>query len=371
VIEYLDQNAEAIILIVVVVLTIISAIVFIGAIYSRWMLRLAESKSKKIRQQLSPLVIQYLSGDIEFDDLKKHLSTKTDYQILLKISNELDKDLEGEEEKKLKRLLNLKPIREFFTSRFESGDPLDAARACIYFAKKDKIRDSLIPKLVNNSSSEYPLLAYSAALAVITHGDANQKEEAIKNLLKNRELSNQALNDIFNEYQLRSSDNRKTEAELLMSLIKSKEYFPDRTALMIRTLGELNFYQSASFLLKEYLAHEEENYNPLIATALIDILSKFGMEEILKRLHLEFISSKYRDVRESVAKALGVFTKKESVPLLKWLLVDPDFYVRFFAARSLSYYPDIDLKDMQVYGMSESDWEELVGEIESSNIEGY
>ena len=369
-VEYLDQNAEEIILIVVVLLAFVSALVFLGAIYSRWLLKLSQKESEKIREELSPLVIRYISGDIKYEELKNQLYNLADYKILLKISNELEKDLEGEERKKLKRLLNLKPIREFFTERFETGDALDAARACIYFAKRDKIKSSIIPKLVEKSNSDYPMLAYSAALAVITHGNIEQKELVIKNLLKNPGLSNQAMNDIFNEYQLRSSRDRNAEANLLMKLIESKNYQPVRVGLMVRTLGELNFYQSASFLLNQY-KQLDTGSNPMITTALIDVLSRFGMEEILDKIHDQFITSEYREVRESAAKAMGVFTKEESVQCLKNLLFDKDFYVRFYAAKSLSNYPDIELENLKVHGMSESDWSELVGEIKNSKLESF
>lgn len=362
-IDYLNTHAEAIILIVVILLAAISLIVFIGAVYSRLMMKLAEKKRRDVREKLSPLVIRYISGDLDFDELTAYLHTETDYIILLKISNELDKDLEGEEEEKLKRLLNLKPIRDFFISEFDSRDPLDVSRACIYFAKQSNIKDTTLKKLVLNSGSHFPMLAYSSAMAVIVHGSQKEKEIVIRNLLKNEGLSNQALNDVFAEYQLRSSEDRKAESELLMNLISENRYKPERTALMIRTLGELSFYESADFLLQQFHNLPEKGYHSAITSALIDVLTMFGMEEILNRLHLDFVNSKFREVRESVAKALGFFAKRESIPYLKWMLNDPDFYVRFYAAKSLHTYEEIDLTSLNVFNMSEDDWNELVGEI--------
>lgn len=370
-IDYLNTHAEAIILVVVFILAAVSIIVFVGAIFSRWMLKLAEEKRRSVRERLSPLVIQYISGDLDFEQFTSELHTDTDYIILLKIANELDKDLEGEEEVRLKRLLNLKPIREFFISEFDSRKPLDAARACIYFAKQSNIKDSTLKKLISNSGSKYPMLAYSSAMAVIVHGNHKDKETVIRNLLQNDGLSNQALNDVFAEYQLRSSEDRKAESELLMKLISENIYKPERTALMIRTLGELSFYDSADFLVEQFQKLPEKGYHPAIASALIDVLTMFGMEEIIDRLHLDFVNSKFMEVRESVAKALGFFVKKESVPYLKWLLNDPDFYVRFYAAKSLHAYENIDLSTLNVFNISEEDWNELVGEIHASKSLSY
>lgn len=370
-IDFLNSHAEAIVLIVVVILAAVSVIVFIGAIFSRWMLKLADQKRQDVRERLSPLVIQYVSNDLDYEGLKAELHTNTDYIILLKIANELDKHLEGEEEERLKRLLNLKPIRDFFISEFDSRDPLDVSRACIYFAKQNQVKDTILKKLVANTESEFPMLAYSAGMAVITHGDDKQKEKTIRNLLYNESLSNQALNDVFAEYQLRSSEERRNEGELLMKLISEREYPAERIALMIRTLGELSFYESAEFLLQEYHNLPAEGYDAFVSSALIDVLTQFGMEEIIDRLHVDFAASKFSEVRDSTAKALGFFQKDESIPVLKWLLVDKDFYVRFYAAKALHQYEQIDIRSLKVHTMDESDWNELIGELQASERSHY
>lgn len=370
-IDYLNTHAEDIVLIVVFILALCSLIVFAGAIISRWMLQLSENRKKKIREELSELVIRYALGDITFEMLKSNLSTKADYSILLQISNELDKTLEGDEEIRLKRIMNIPQIRNYFIGRFESNNPLEQAKACLYFSRKNSMKTRFLPKIQKFTASEHPMLAYAACLAIINHGNLDQKKESIRNLLLNKGLSNQALNDVFAEFQLNSNDVREAESELLMKLIDEREYSDDRTALMIRTLGELGFFESAGFLLEEFLEISNKDYSPAVIVAFIDVLSSFGMEEILEKLYTDFISSEFSEVRESIAKALGAFTKKESIPFLKWLLVDPDFYVRFHAAKSLTNYPDIDLRKLSVPSIEKDEYSELIGEVESLRDGGY
>ncbi|PKD43509.1 HEAT repeat domain-containing protein [Rhodohalobacter barkolensis] len=370
-IDFLNTHAERIVLLVVIVLAIFSLMVFIGAIYSRWRLNLREKREKQIRDKLSNLVIRYVSGDLKFEELKSKLSTETDYSILMQLTNELDKALEGEEEKRLKRLLNLPPIRSFFVDRFETNDPLEQAKACLYFSRQSKIKKSILPKLLAHTSSKYPMLAYSACMAVVIHGSADQIEKAIHNLLINEGISDQALNDIFKEFQAQSSEDSKVESQLLMDFIDDKSYSDKRTSLLIRTLGELHFYESAGLLLKEFLNLDESHYSPEIACALIDVLSGFGMDEILEDLHTVYSVSENREVRESAARALGAFTDPVSKPILKWMMLDPDFYVRFYAAKSLSNYPDIQLGELNLPGSDSEDYRELLGEIESSKELGY
>jgi hypothetical protein len=370
-IDYLNTHAEQIVLIVVIFLALFSLLVFVGAICSRWLLNSSEKRKARIRSDLSNLVIQYISNDISFEDIKLELTTKTDYAILLQISNELDRSLEGEEAERLKRLMNLQPIRSYFEDRFESKNPLERAKACLYFSKKTNIKQTLIPAIVKQTGEEHPMLAYAACMVIINHGSAEQKKSAIENLLQNDGLSNQALNDIFAEFQQKSADDDTGGAGLLMDLIKKGRFTDHRTALMIRTLGELGYFQSADFLLEKFFELLKTGYDPEVTVALIDILVKFGMAEIIDRLHEQFVHSKHSEVREAVAKGLGIFCKKESIPFLKELLIDQDFYVRFHAATSLSNFPEIDLRKLKTPAMDEKEYNELLGEIEASKEGGY
>lgn len=364
--DYLNTHAESITATVVVFLTIFSILVFAGAVYSRWLLNRKEKKQVLIREKLSELVIRYVSNDVSFEVLKTYLSSKTDYSILMRLTNELEKSLEGDEKRRLKRLLNLPPIRNYYIGRFESGDPLEQAKACLYFSRQTRIKKSIVPKIFSYTSSEYPMLAYSACLAIIIHGSADFIQEAIHNLLINEGISNQALNDVFKEFQAQSEENSEIETEMLIRFIAGREYGEKRTAFLIRALGELNFYESAGFLLSEFQNLDEESYSPDLACALIEVLAHFGMAEILDKLHTRFAVSPYREVREISAKAMGVFVDPVSIPILKWLLLDPDFYVRYYAAKSLSNFPSIQLDQINLPGMDREEYSELLGEIESS-----
>jgi len=370
-VEYLNIHAEQIIWIVVLFLTFFSVIVFVWAIFSRWMLNRREKLKTEVRSKLSDLIIRYVSGDLEYNRLQAHLSSKIDYSILSELSNELEKTLEGEEKKRIIRLLNLPPIRNFFIDNFDSGDVLDKAKASLYFSRQNKIKSSLVPKLLTLTSSKYPMLAYASAMAIMVHGNAEQVKEAIHNVLENREVSDQALNDIFNRLQARSGSVYVEEPKLLIELISDGRYSASRTSQMIRTLGELNFYESAGFLLDMFKNLDPDNYNPKLATSFIDVLAHFGMNEIVDDLHEIYTNSKYREVRESVAKALGIFRDPVSKPILKWLMLDADYYVRFFAAYSLAKYEDVDLYELDLPGIEKQEYRELIGEIESSdNREG-
>lgn len=368
--EYLDSNAELIIKIVVLTLTVFSAIVFFGTIFSRWLSNRLQKQKEVIREELSGLIIQFVCEDLSIEELKARLNTKADYAILLKLSNELEKTLEGTEKERLKRLLNIPAIREFFTGRFKSGEPLEMAKACLYYSKLSSVKGSVLSKILKYTDAEHPMLAYSASLAVISHGDIGQKKITIKNLLANNGLSNQALNDVFAEFQKSSSEDNSAESKILINLISNRSYSNSRTSLLINTLGELGFYESAGFLLEEFMSLPETGYDEEITVALIKVLTGFGMAEILDRVHIDFIVSDYREVREVCAKAMGVFKSPESIPFLQWLVVDHDFYVSFYAIKALYEYDGYEFTRIKIPEIDINRFDEMIGEIEMMNNRG-
>ncbi|MCC5915447.1 MAG: HEAT repeat domain-containing protein [Balneolaceae bacterium] len=365
-IEFFTTYAERIILVVLILLILVSLVVFSGAVMSRWLLNRNIKRRERIRIYFGDLVIRYISGDLSFEKLKRQLHTVTDYIILLEVVNRLDLVLEGEEERRLKRLLNLKRIREYFTKQFENGKPLDAARACLYFSRQRKVKESLLPRIAEKTVDTVPAMAYSAGMAIMVHGNAAQKKVVIHNLMKNRGISNQAMSDLIKAFQSHTTDDRVAEGELLMDLIAARSYSPERTALMIRALGELGFYESAGFLLNEFEELDADDHDWLITEALIDVLTAFGMHEIQSKVRECFVASSYNIVRRASARALGVFPEKMNVHHLEWLLADSDFYVRFDAAKSLIDGHGIDPDELNVVALSEREWKELKGEIMES-----
>lgn len=362
--EYLDSNADLIIKIVVLTLAVFSTIVFFGTIFSRWLANRLQKQKEVVREQLSGLIIQFVCEDLSIEELKANLKSKVDYAILLKLSNELEKTLEGAEKERLKRLLNLPEIREFFTIRFNSGDPLEKAKACLYYSKLSSVKSSVLSTILTYTDAEHPMLAYSASLAVISHGNIDQKKITIENLLANNGLSNQALNDVFAEFQKQSSEDNSAESKIFIDLIAKRSYSHGRTSLLIETLGELGFYESAGFLLEEFKNLPETGYDVEITVALIKVLTGFGMVEILDRVHRDFIVSDYREVREACAIAMGVFKSPESIPFLKWLAVDHDFYVSFYAIKALYEYEDFEFSSVKIPDINQNRFDEMIGEIE-------
>ncbi|PWN05610.1 HEAT repeat domain-containing protein [Rhodohalobacter mucosus] len=363
--EILQIHSDTIVLGVVLFLGLLSAVVFAGAVYSRWRINKYENRKVNIRRELSDRLIRYVSGDLNFSGFTSGLSGNMEFPILLELAGELDKSLEGDEESRLKKLLNLPEIRSYYAERFHSPNPLEKAKACLYMARKDVIKKFDLPRIMKLTADEHPMLAYSACLAILKHGNDEQAATAIRNALKNRGLSNQALNDIFVALRERSEQESTSEAEFLMELIHSGCYNQDRRALMIRTLGELGYYESADFLLNEFYALPEKGFNAGVLISLIETLAQFGMTQILDRLRSDFILSDNSDVRLAVARAMENLREEENIPFLKWLMADKGYYVRYYAAKSLSGYSGVDLKDVPVPTMSSEELEEMIGEIET------
>ena len=139
-IDYLQNHAITIMMIVVLVLAAISAMVLIGALYSRWILNITKRNRTRKKEKLSECVVKFISGDSEVDDLRTHLHVESDYRILLEIINDLTTTIDGPEKERIADLLDMEPIREYYTSRFYSKTGLNKQkRASILLAKKASI----------------------------------------------------------------------------------------------------------------------------------------------------------------------------------------------------------------------------------------
>ncbi|MFU8812660.1 MAG: HEAT repeat domain-containing protein [Balneolaceae bacterium] len=361
-IEFFDDHALAIVQVAVVVLAAVAMLVFLSSLGSRWRLNRYHKTKKEIRERLSGYVMAYTVGDAELETVAGHCSSPREYATLLQIVNELAKNVEGPEWERLQRLLMLKPIRDYFFDKYQSRSALDKASACLYFSRLPVIKKTILPSLIKHTSSGNPMLCYASTLALCVHGNIDQKEKGIRNALMVTSLSNQALSDIFVEMQRMAEDGR-AEGEMLMAFIDSDEIPDHRKGQLIRLLGELGYVEAVRFLLERYQKVDVSLGTQGKVAALIDTLSDFGEESITDRIHREFCQSDHQQIREAAAKALGKLLKTESIPILKWMLYDADFYVRFHAARSLRGFPDSTLECMKPAEMPEAEWDELMGEI--------
>ena len=374
-IDYLQNHAITIMMIVVLVLAAISAMVLIGALYSRWILNITKRNRTRKKEKLSECVVKFISGDSEVDDLRTHLHVESDYRILLEIINDLTTTIDGPEKERIADLLDMEPIREYYTSRFYSKNRLEQAKACLYFARQKSFHYSFLPKILEYTGVDYPMLSYAAAMAVVVHGNEDQKRKALKNQLLNENLSDQAINDLFVEYQNISDGELKEQVDIIIGFLKENNFSPARTALLIKTLGELNYHESAEFLVWKFLSLPAEPEYPDVAETLINYMPVFATseneEEILNRIHTEFSVSEFSSVREACAKVMGVFMNDVSKPILMWMLYDKDFYVRYYAAKSLVQFPGVELSSIKPEDMEEKMWRELVGEVEMAKEQVY
>lgn len=354
---------ERIMLVIALILFLITFFVLVLAFSSRWRLKKRESYKTRKSDQLVEVIIRFVSGEISKDKVEAELENRLDFIILLEMVNELDHALDGPEEKRLQQLMNLKTIRQHFDQRFASGEALLQAKACLYYAKKADLTPDKLPKLADLSSSNDPILSYAASSALMVHGNMKDKSVAIKNILRNKQISPMALSDILVQFTRHGTDYHEEEALLLMKFVEDDQLPPDRVATLIRVLNELEYLQSTDFLWDFYHQSDHEATHPELIEVLLDILTKFGREEVLKDIHTHFTISKHANIRNAAARSMGFFKDDSSIPFLKWLLNDPDFMVRFEAARSISKFDNVDLKKIKPPNLTQKEWSDLAGEV--------
>ncbi len=361
--DLLDRYGEQFMLITALILFILMLLVLAIAFVSRWRLRKKEAYRVIKSEQLSELIIRYVSGEIEVTDIEKKLENRTDYILLLELVTRLEQSLDGVEVLRLQKLMDIKNNRDHFNKWFDSDDPIQKARACLYFAKKANIPADKLPDLVSLSAREEPMLSYAATSALMVHGSMKDKAESINNVLVNSRISKMAVSDLLVQMTKHGNEYHEEEAFLLMSLASDKTIPRERIAILIQVLDEFEYLHSIDFLWNFYQKLDLESAHPEVLAALLHVLSKFGWEEILDDVHQYFAVCDKPELREEAARCMGFFRKKVSIPILEWLLNDPDYMVRYEAARALSQYKHLDFRNLNPPGLSEKEWHDLSGEV--------
>ncbi len=362
-IRFLDSNSEIILLYVVFAILALTFVVLGIALIGRLFLYKRREYREYKTEQLTEQIIRYISGEVTMKQIKSKLKHKLDFIILLELVNQLEGSLEGKEHNKLNQLIDIDEIRSHFEKWFHSDEPILQAKACLYFAKKTDFPAEFLPRLAQFTGNDHAILCYAATSALIVHGDHKNKTAALKNVLMNKKVSDMALSDLLVQFTKHGDEYHDKEAELIMTLIEDESIPPQRTAVLIRILDELEYFHGVDFLWNYYKSIDKKSTDPEVLKSLISVLTKFGQEKIIQDIHHYFAVSDHANLRRTSAKSLGFFKKKVSIPVLQWLLNDPDFMVRYEAAKALGKFKGINLENMDPPALSKKEWKELSGEI--------
>lgn len=333
------------------------------AFFSRWRLARREEKMDKIGERLGELIISYISGDLSIEFIRQVLKKRMDYIVMMKMIQSLGEALEGKEEERLQELMDLESVRNHFLKRLESGNSAQQAKACLYFSRKRLVKERIRKTLVSLTLESEPLLAYAASMAVVVHGRVEEKAEALRTSIYHEGLSDMAISDLFVRFTKQGDEYHQEEMRVITELIREESLPSKRKALLIRILDELDYFHSVDFLTRFYRELDQANASPPVLVALIHVLTKFGVEEILRDVHRIYAVSDDVRIRETAAWSMGFFLHPESLPILKWMINDQDFRVRFQAVTSLCNYPDIKPEQIRSVVIGESEMAELIGEI--------
>ncbi len=358
-IELINDHAFSFIYYVLLVMAALTLFVLVTTVISRWYSERRTYRRELLEEELGEKIVSYVSGDLSLEEVQNSLHNRLDYQVMLKLVYKLEKSLEGVEEKRLQELMEVEATRDHFLKRFKSDDVILKAKACLYMSRRKSIQKESVREMVKLSASREPILAYAAATAVIAHGSMGQKATALRSVLYNREISRMAIGDLFVKFSRYGEEYHIREMEVISAMIEDPKVVPERKAILIRIFDELEYYHSLEFLLEYY----RPDHPPVVMKALINLLAKFGVEEILPDIHQNFSVSNDPEIRKAAADAMGFFKKEESIPVLKRLLNDADYRVRYAAASGLAGYDQVDLMGLRNEVSDPEELDKLMGEI--------
>jgi len=294
-----------------------------------------EKRVEELKEKIYPLILEYMEGDLTEKEIQEQLSEKgQEYSVFENIIFEMLENLEGEDARKLQKLLYLPPLFDYHIEQLRSGSDFKRIQACNYLSYVRLINYRIIEQLMEFLYSPNQLLAFSAASALMASKEISIRAEALKAVAKRPRISNMALLEMFYKFHFEQEDQLEEEGAELIKIVNDPNIPVENLDLIIVGISEVGYHQLAGPFL-EKLRSENERWNqPDVVAALIRALGNYFNLEAAPIVR-QYIYHDYAQVRLATAETLGKFGGEEDMKALYNMLYDDDFQVKLTAAEAL------------------------------------
>lgn len=321
--------------VVTLTLILLTVILFLASLVTRARHRRYEKKVEAYSEHIYPLILQYLEGEMSKEAVQDRMSGKgLEYSVFENIIFDMLENLEGNEVRKLQKLLYLQPIFDYHLEQLRSNNTINRIKACNYFSYVRLINYRILNQLMGMLFSPNPMLAFSAASALMASKECSIRAEALRAIARRPHISGMALLEIFYKFHFEQDDQLDEEGAELLKLIDDVNIPPDNLAMMINGISEIGYHQLAGPFLEKLKSDHDRWNRPNVLGALIRALGTYFNLEAAPVVR-QYIYHDHTQVRKAAAETLGIFGQKEDLKALYNMLYDDNFQVKLTAAEAL------------------------------------
>ncbi len=324
--------------IVTVILVVCAGVFFVLILYTtlhRIVLNRRIRLDQEAEDRVQPLIYDYLAGEISGEHISEKLSKQ--YEIMVAYHNIIIMidNLDGEERKKLRALLELPEFRSYYFHKLRSRRSMNIAQACMYFSRKTVIEEDAVHRLIKLQGHSYNIIAYASTLALINSGNRQVRDAALLRFLYRRQNASMAVSDIIFKYYDKYPDKEEVSEKLVFYVMD--DAIPDKTrAAIILMFPNFGFYQYARNLHELLVMIMQEDQAGILTAALVRVLFELSDEHIEAEIQRHRLwDSPFQHVRLEVARVYAEQTGPSYRDVLLNLAHDPDMEVRILAQKAL------------------------------------
>lgn len=331
----LDDFAVRFIWSALIILVGLFLLLTVYIIVKRFLLNRWQAKRDEAEKRILPRLYKYIDGEASELEIGGELSDRFDIVAAFSNINDMIDNLEGDEKARLKELLDLQQFKQFYLKKLHSNKPVQIAKACMYFEKKNITDTAVIRRLQQLQHHSYSVIGYSSTLALINTSNQRLRDNALKAFLMRTNNSSLSVSDIIFKYYSYHTDKERA-ANTLFSQISDENIPAKSVAPIISMLPELGLFGLADTLFEHFQKPLKHDDSGIVTAAIIRDFNEFSFIDILPVLkEKQTWESSYQNVRLATAYWMRKNYRAEFDEMLIKLANDTDLEVRIAAQAAL------------------------------------
>jgi len=303
-------------------------------------LKYNELQIETIQEEYSAKISSYMEENINLEEAANYFTGDINYVFLKEFFNPYLKKYEGKKFKRIKTLIHRIGLIEYYRSKLKSKNRKEKLRAASFLGK---LRDSdSLDNIAKLFDSNKKLNIITAAWAISETGETRYLKPVIKALFNKSNMTYEAITELLVNFGEEMCDDLIKYINLYFD---SKSYFINNfksedfkvLSVFVDIFGFFRYEKSLKVLVKLL----DKNIDPEIKIHIFKTLFKIGKP--VNADLLKFLKSDNWVIRSQCTKYIGKIGAAQYSSYLVRLLKDENWWVGYYAARSLWKMNKIDI----------------------------
>jgi len=299
-----------------------------------------KKKLKEIKNKYLPVIDDYVNNRITIKNAEHKLKKDMNYEIIEEVLKSLLKKYSGSKFESLKDLIKHLGINNHYLKNLNSNNKKKKLKAASFLGvlEEKKALDELYQML----NSQDRLVIITAAWAISEIGNMDNLDKIIKSLIKKTNMTYEATTELLVNFNGEICDklinhiNRYLEDTTYFSIHFAVDDYK-LLALFIDIFGYFRYKRSLSIIKRLLKRNPHQEVIIHILKSLVKIGEPINLDLKKFLLHENWV------IRSQTTKYISKIKNSNYINIIKNLLEDENWWVKYYAAKALWDLDKIDL----------------------------